>query len=132
MEQLSGLDAAFVQQDSARTPMHICAVLIYDSGAEQANAISLAQLRDLAKNRLEQFPLFRRKLHRVVMDMDTPYWVDMTEPDWRPHITRSTLPCPGDWDTLQHTLEDLHGCRMNLARRALMRVSKSGVTPGRR
>ena len=115
MEQLSGLDAAFVQQDSARTPMHICAVLIYDSGAEQANAISLAQLRDLAKNRLEQFPLFRRKLHRVVMDMDTPYWVDMTEPDWRLHITRSTLPFPGDWDTLQHTLEDLHGSRMNLA-----------------
>ena len=41
MEQLSGLDTAFVHQDSVRTPMHICAVLVYDSGAERDDAISL-------------------------------------------------------------------------------------------
>ena len=35
MEQLSGLDSAFVHQDSARTPMHVTAVLIYDIGAHE-------------------------------------------------------------------------------------------------
>ena len=114
MEQLSGLDAAFVHQDRARTPMHICAVLLYDSGEGRANAISLAQLRKLVKNRLGQFALLRRKLHRVVMDMDTPYWVDVTEPDWRRHVRAYTLPYPGDWNTLQRALERLHGSRMNL------------------
>lgn len=114
MEQLSGLDAAFVHQDSARTPMHICAVLLYDGGAERGKAISLVQLRDLVKKRLGQFALLRRKLHRVVMDMDTPYWVDVSEPDWRRHIRSSTLPAPGDWKTLQHTLQRLHSSRMNL------------------
>jgi hypothetical protein len=35
MEQLSGLDSAFVHQDSARTPMHVTAVLVYDVVAQE-------------------------------------------------------------------------------------------------
>ena len=65
-------------------------------------------MRDLVKNRLSQFALLRRKLHRVVMDMDKPHWVDVTEPDWRRHIRSSTLPFPGDWNVLQHALLRLH------------------------
>jgi WS/DGAT/MGAT family acyltransferase len=116
MEQLSGLDAAFVHQDSDRSPMHICAVLVYDAGDDDQWAISLDELKQLAAQRLAQFPLFRRKLHRVALGMDTPYWVDITEPDWDRHISESSLPGSGDWDTLQQTLGRLHGARMDLDR----------------
>ena len=82
MEQLSGRDAAFVHQDSRRTPMHISAVLVYDIGKAKENAISLAALRKLARERLADFPLISRKLRRVPMGMDTPYWVDASDADW--------------------------------------------------
>ena len=45
--------------------------------------------------------------------MDTPYWVDIAEPDWDRHISESSLPGSGDWDTLQQTLGRLHGARMD-------------------
>jgi WS/DGAT/MGAT family acyltransferase len=115
MEQLSGLDAAFVHQDSRRTPMHICAVLVYDTGDDGENALSLEQLKRLAAERLAQFPLFQRKLHRVVLGMDTPYWVDVEEREWDRQITQASLPEPGGWDAFQRLLGRLHGARMNMA-----------------
>jgi len=115
MQQLSGLDTAFVHQDSYRTPMHICAVLLYDTGDDEQWATSLDALRRLAAGRLAQFPLFRRKLHRVALDMDTPYWVDIAEADWDRHLSESSLPGGGDWDTLLQQLGRLHGARMDLA-----------------
>jgi hypothetical protein len=42
MEQLSGLDTAFVHQDTRRTPMHISAVLIYDAGSRGQWALDRA------------------------------------------------------------------------------------------
>jgi len=116
MEQLSGLDAAFVHQDSSRTPMHICAVLVYNTGEDDRQAISLDELKQLAAQRLAPIPLLHRKLHRVALGMDTPYWVDVGEPDWDRHISESDLPGTGDWNTLQQYLGQLHSTRMNLDR----------------
>ena len=116
MEQLSGLDAAFVHQDSHRTPMHISAALIYNTGDDDQYVISLDGLRHLAARRLAQFPLFRRKLRRVALGMDTPYWVDIAEPDWDRHIRESSLPGARDWTALQLHLGRLHSARMNLDR----------------
>ena len=115
MQQLSGLDTAFVHQDSYRTPMHICAVLLYDTGDDDQWAISLDTLQRMVAQRLVQFPLFRRKLRRVALDMDTPYWVDVADPHWDLHLSESTLPQGGDWDMLMQQLAQLHGTRMDLA-----------------
>ena len=116
MEQLSGLDAAFVHQDSSRTPMHITGVLVYDCGADGESAIELATLQELVAQRLASFPLFRRRLHRVAMGMDTPYWVDEGEPEWSTHISESNLPEDSGWDRLFNKISRLHGARMNLKR----------------
>jgi len=48
----------------------------------------------LAAQRLAPIPLLHRKLHRVALGMDTPYWVDVAEPDWDRHISESDLPGP--------------------------------------
>lgn len=114
MQQLSGLDAAFVHQDSARTPMHICGVLIYDCGDNGQAAITLDQLQHLVDSRLSNYPLFRRKLHRVAMGMDTPYWVNAPDTDWDRHISEHSLPPGGDWQALHQHLSRLHGAKMNL------------------
>jgi diacylglycerol O-acyltransferase len=114
MEQLSGLDAAFVHQESRRSPMHVTAVLIYDIGADKSGAISRDELRGLSESRLAQFPVFRRKLHRVPMGMDTPYWVDVAAPDWLRHIRESTLAASAAWVDFQNHLSGFHSSQLDL------------------
>jgi len=116
MKQLSGLDAAFVHQDSRRTPMHITAVLIYDIGTAKERSIQKKDLSELLASRLDQFPLFRRRLHRVPLDVDTPYWVDVPKPDFSEHLSELSLEREGDWHGFQLLLSQLHNRRMDLSR----------------
>jgi len=115
MEQLSGLDAAFVHQDSSRTPMHVTSVLIYDTGEAKGGGINRAGLRRLVSRSLWQFPVFHRKLRRVAMDVDTPYWVDVAEPDLAYHLSVRAV-TGGDWDGFRNLLTELHRQRMDLTR----------------
>lgn len=112
MEQLSGLDAAFVHQDSARTPMHVTAVLLYDAGR---HSLDLRALRNLVEQRLLQETLFQRRMQRVTLDMDTPYWVAAGPVDWRYHLAEVAadgLP----WERYQARLAQFHARGMNLAK----------------
>jgi len=116
MQQLTGLDAAFVHQDSPRTPMHVTAVLVYDIGTDGSGAIRIPMLRRLVARNIDQFPLFRQKLRRIPMDVDTPYWVDVAEPDWGHHLSRTSLTPSAGWSGLMTLIGKLHGGRMHLSR----------------
>lgn len=113
MEQLSGLDAAFVHQDSSRTPMHVCAVLIYDTSD---GSLSLERLAPLVEERLQTHPLFQRQLKRVTLDMDTPYWIPAGPVDWHYHYKAHTLSPANPAQSFQSKLEQLHQGRMDLAK----------------
>jgi diacylglycerol O-acyltransferase / wax synthase len=129
MEQLSGLDAAFVHQDSARTPMHVSAVLIYDASRNQLGA---EHLRELVTQRLWSEPLFQRKLQRVTFDVDTPYWIPAGKTDWRYHLDESELPEGDSWDAFHQLVQRIHTRRMDLARPLwqLHLVNELNDTPG--
>lgn len=116
MEQLSGLDTAFVHQDSRRTPMHVTAVLLYDIGKDETGTITGAFLRRLVAKKLRRFPVFYRKLHRVPMDMDAPYWVDVPAPDLDYHISSEAIEPGGGWPEVELLLTDLHRRGLNLAK----------------
>jgi len=111
MEQLSGLDTAFVHQDSARTPMHVCALLFYDA---TETSLTLPLLREMVEQRLTGEPLFRRALQRVPMDVDTPYWIPAGRIDWRYHLSERDLSCGEDWNGLHTELQTTHSRRMDL------------------
>lgn len=115
MEQLTGLDAAFVHQESRRSPMHVTAVLVYDIGGENRAGLTLDQLQEFCSQRLAGFPLFRRRLQKVPMGMDTPYWVGVTSPDWQHQIREVLLESAG-WQDFQGFLADFHGSQLNLKR----------------
>lgn len=118
MEQLSGLDAAFIHQNSNRTPMHICAALIYDTGKDGGKTISRKALAHLCRDRLQHFPVMQRKLRQIPMGMDTPYWLDTTYTNWQSHIVESAIEGRGwiAWRRLQQKLAELHGQSMDLGR----------------
>jgi WS/DGAT/MGAT family acyltransferase len=116
MEQLSGLDAAFVHQESHRTPMHVTAVLIYDIGQDAGAAISHDFLLETLATRLQHAPVFRRKLQQVPMGLDTPYWVEVARPNWPAHVSEETLPAGTDWRGFHQLLSKLHKTPLRLKR----------------
>jgi WS/DGAT/MGAT family acyltransferase len=116
MQQLSGLDAAFVHQDTRRTPMHVTAVLIYDVGSVSGSSVQRADLHRLLAGNLNRFALFRRRLQRVPLDLDTPYWVDVRNPDWDQHLAEISCDPAGDWQGFQHLLTGLHNRGLDLSR----------------
>lgn len=125
MKQLSGLDTAFVRQDSPRTPMHVCAVLIYDN---EEGALDLEELRQLVEQRILSLPLCQRRLQRVTLDMDTPYWVSAGETDWNYHLKRQSLPEEVTWKSFHHLLRQQHSARMDLSRPLWQMTLVDGLT----
>ena len=114
MQQLSGLDAAFVHQESARTPMHISPVLIYQPAT--AGSVELATIARQFAGILHKSPVFRRKLFKVPMGMDAPYWVDDRHFKLENHIHAQALSAPGDWQQLCELLAHLHAKGLNMQR----------------
>jgi len=96
--------------------MHVTAVLIYDIGDDEQGAISRRSLQRLVTGRLRQFPVFRRKLRRVVLGVDTPYWVEEPRPDFDYHISVRSIGRRSDWVSLTRVLTEIHRQGMDLSR----------------
>lgn len=96
--------------------MHVTAVLIYDAGGDNSRPIGRSDLDRLLSRNLKPFALFRRRLRRVPLDLDTPYWVDVRAPDWDGHLTERTFDRAGDWQGFQQLIARLHGRGLDLSR----------------
>lgn len=114
MQQLSGLDAAFVHQESKRTPMHISPVLIYQR-AKRGKVDLDAVTRQIADS-LHKSPVFRRKLLDIPLGMDEPYWVDDRHFDLSNHINQRSLAEGGGWQQFCELLAGLHSNGLNMRR----------------
>ena len=95
MQQLTGLDAAFLALDSPTAYGHVGSVSVLDpptSGQE----ITLERLTELIASRLPLVPLFRRRLVEVPFGLDQPYWIEDPDFDIEFHVRELALPAPGD------------------------------------
>jgi WS/DGAT/MGAT family acyltransferase len=114
MKQLSGLDAAFIHQESPRTPMHVSPVLIYEPCVESSSGLDIATLKEAFADSLPKSPILTQKLLRLPMGMDEPYWVADKKFDLNKHVSEHTLPQPGNWQQLKTVLARLHGSGLDL------------------
>jgi len=97
MQQLSEMDANFLQQESARTPMHISPVIVYDQSARAGGKVRFKEILTVFERNLHKSAIFRRKLAGGAMGLDTPYWVEDADFDLEFHVRHLALPKPGDW-----------------------------------
>jgi WS/DGAT/MGAT family acyltransferase len=97
MEQLTEMDSNFLLQESARTPMHISPVLVYDQSARKEGRVRFKEILTVFKRNLHKSSIFRRKLAGGAMGLDTPYWVEDRDFDLEFHVRHIALPKPGDW-----------------------------------
>lgn len=98
MEQLSGLDAAFVYLDSRNAPMHVGGVHIYQP---VAGTFGFDEFRAHIEACIDGSPLFRRRLVEVPLHLGRPFWIEDPHFDLDLHLQHSALPQPGDWERLR-------------------------------
>lgn len=115
MEQLSGLDAAFVYFEAAGAA-HVTFFAIYDPTTAPSGAVSFDDVVGHLGARLGADHLFRSVLARVPFDLDHPYWVQDPTFDVSSHVHRLTLPNPGGWRQLCEEVSQLHSEQMDLRR----------------
>src|SRR5579872_428020 len=84
--RLSALDASYLYNESARNPLHVGAVLIFEGHIPFDNIVKSIE------QRLHLVPRFRQRLAEVPFDLAFPSWED--DPDFRleNHLKRFELP----------------------------------------
>jgi diacylglycerol O-acyltransferase / wax synthase len=95
MQQLTGLDAAFLALDSPTAYGHVGSVCVLDPPAS-GEALTLDRLTELIESRLHLIPPFRRRLVEVPFGLDNPYWIEDPDFDIEFHVRELALPAPGD------------------------------------
>lgn len=100
MEQLQGIDASFVAMEQRNTPMHIGTIQIYDPNSAPGELMRFKDILKFFEERMHLSKIIRRRLVKVPMDIDYPYWVEDADFDLEYHLRHLALPKPGDWRQL--------------------------------
>ena len=107
MQQLTGLDAAFLALETANATGHVGGVSVLDP-RDAPQPLTLAKLTDVMADRLPLVPVLRRKLLNVPLGLDQPYWIDDPDFDIEYHIREIALPRPGSEAQLTEQIARLH------------------------
>ena len=94
MDRLSGLDASFLYFESGSMLMHVCGLFVLDQST-MPEEYEFTRLRDRLHERVGGNPVFRRKLHSPVLNLDHPVWIEDDEFDIEHHVHRAIVPTPG-------------------------------------
>ena len=116
ISQLSAQDAQFLYIQSATNLTHLMAVYIFDPSTAPGGKVRFKDIIEHMRNRLDISPVFRRKLYRLPMDIDHPYWVKDDHFDLEAHISHGRLPAPGDWRQFCIHLARHHSKPMDMTR----------------
>ena len=115
MQQLTGLDAAFLALETAKTTGHVGGVSVLDP-RDAPQPLTLTRLTDVMGERLPLVPVLRRRLLNVPLGLDQPYWVDDPDFDIEYHIRELALPRPGSDAQLAEQIARLHARPLDRSR----------------
>jgi WS/DGAT/MGAT family acyltransferase len=97
MQNLSGLDAAFLSLETPSAHMHIMGVSIVDPStlSDSVYPTFYDRVRALFEARIHLIPPFRRRVVNVPFGLNVPAWIDDPDFDLDYHVQRAALPAPG-------------------------------------
>lgn len=104
METLSGVDGAFLNLETAATPMHVGSLHLFEVPTGYRGSF-YATVRRMMESRM--VPVLRRRLAALPLNLANPVWLQ-GEVDLGYHIRRVRLPAPGTWAQLEAVVADLH------------------------
>jgi WS/DGAT/MGAT family acyltransferase len=115
MFQLNQQDSIFLFSESARMPMHIASLHVYDPSTA-SEPITFERILRHVQGRLPLARVLRRRIVRVPLDLDYPYWVEDAAFDVEFHVRNLALPAPGDLAELWKQASRLHSIPLDLDR----------------
>jgi diacylglycerol O-acyltransferase / wax synthase len=95
MQQLSMTDAFMLVAENERQTLQMGSLSILAPAAEGKAQLTRQVLRDLVAERIHLAPALRRKLVRVPLGLDHPYWVEDRNLDIDYHVRDLALTAPG-------------------------------------
>ena len=107
MKTLSGLDGAFLQLETAETPMHVGSLHLFDLPPGDRGDFH-ANIKRQMKSRMHLAPVFTRKLAPMPLQFANPAWIEDDRVDLDYHVHRVALPAPGTLVQLQDCAGRLH------------------------
>src|SRR4051794_1135640 len=116
MQQLNAHDARFVHFDNEDWAAHGGMVAIYDPFTAPGGQVRFKDILAHVDRRLSRSPIFRRRLVRVPLDLDHPYWIEDENFDLEFHVRHTRLPEPADWRQLCITVARLDSRPLDLSR----------------
>jgi diacylglycerol O-acyltransferase / wax synthase len=130
MQQLTGLDAAFLAMETRTTYGHVGSVILLDA-ANADERLTLDRLIEHTEARLHLLPPYRRRLMRVPLDLDQPYWIDDEDFDIEFHVRELALPKPGNDAQLADQVARLHARPLDRSRPLWETYLIHGLSGGR-
>ena len=74
--QLKGVDGTFLYTDTRNTPETIGNFGIYDPSTARDGFVRFKDILRTFETRRDRVPTFTKKIMRVPMDQDQPYWIE--------------------------------------------------------
>ena len=130
MQQLSGLDAAFLAMETSSVYGHVGSICIIDPSTAP-EPLTLERLQEVIASRLHLVPPFRRRLAEVPFGFDQPYWVEDPDFDIEFHVRELALPAPGGDRQLKDQAARLHARPLDRSRPLWELYLISGLAGGR-
>ena len=115
MKPVKAVDAAFLQLETAATPMHVGAVFVLDPGSAQARRTLFRRFKAEIGRCLGRSEVFTRRIAALPLNLANPMWVT-GDPDLDYHVRRTVLPGPGTQHQLEECVADLHAPLMDRSR----------------
>lgn len=116
MEQLSSIDASFIQAEAPHLPMHVTSVAIYDPSTAPQGVVRFKDILAAYENAIYDVGPFRKRLVEVPGKLDFPYWIEDPDFDIEFHVRHLALPQPGDWRQFYIQLGRLHSRGLDMSR----------------
>jgi diacylglycerol O-acyltransferase len=115
VQQLTGLDAAFLAMETSSVFGHVGSVCVLDPSTA-TEPVTLDRITRLIEERLHLIPPFRRRLVGVPLGLDQPYWIEDPGFNIEYHVREIALPAPGDDKQLAEQAARLHARPLDRSR----------------
>ena len=116
MKQLRGQDARFLYTDTGNANANVTLVHVYDPSTAPGGRVRFKHILAHVEGRLHRSPVFRRRLLRVPLELDYPYWIEDERFDLEYHVRHIALPAPGDWRQFCIQASRIHARPLDLSR----------------
>jgi diacylglycerol O-acyltransferase len=109
MHQLGALDNLMIEGEIPNIPLHMSAMMIYETGGKRGAALMYDALEDRFEGLIDQyFPILRCRIEDVPLQLDKAYWVEDDQFNLTYHIKRVALPKPSNWNQVYRLFEQFH------------------------